>query len=48
MISNITKKAFYHILKEAVEKGENVPNLTADELVEELSIRLGEMLKEDH
>ena len=48
MISNVTKEAFYHIMKEAVDKGENDQNLTVDELVKELSIRLGEIFKEDH
>ena len=48
MISNVTKEAFYHIMKEAVDKGENDQNLTADELVKELSIRLREIFKENH
>ena len=47
MISNVTKEAFYHILKDAVEKGETTQNLTANELVEELSIRLSEIFKKD-
>ena len=47
MISNVTKEAFYHILKEAVEKGEKTQNLTANELVEELSIQLGEIFKKE-
>lgn len=45
MISNITKEAFYHILEEAVEKGETTQNLTAAELVEELSILLSEIFE---
>ena len=48
MISNVTKDAFYHLMKEAVDKGETDQNLTVDELVKELSIRLGEIFKEDH
>lgn len=45
MISNVTKEAFYHILEEAVKKGETTQNLTATELVEELSILLSEIFK---
>lgn len=48
MISNITKEAFYHILKDAVDKGETSQSLTVNELVKELSIRLGEIFKEEH
>ena len=48
MISNVTKEAFYHIMKEAVDKGEKDQNVTVDELVKELSIRLGEIFKEEH
>ena len=48
MISNVTKEAFYHILKDAVDKGETSQNLTATELVEELSIQLSEIFKENH
>ena len=46
MISNITKEAFYHLLKEAVEKGETAQNLTVSELVKELSMKLSEIFKE--
>lgn len=47
MISNVTKEAFYHMLVEAVEKGETTQDLTATELVEELSIQLSEIFKKD-
>ena len=46
MISNIAKEAFYHLLKEAVEKGEMIKILTVNELVKELSMRLSEIFKE--
>ncbi|MEH6949183.1 hypothetical protein V7068_19370 [Bacillus sp. JJ634] len=46
MISNITKEAFYHLLKEAVEKGEKAQDLTVSELVKELSMKLSEIFKE--
>lgn len=48
MISNVTKEAFYHILKEAVNKGESSKNITVNELVKELSVQLGEIFKENN
>ncbi|MFJ8257609.1 hypothetical protein ACIQ4Z_10100 [Peribacillus asahii] len=42
--TNISNEAFYQLLREALEKGEQDPNVTVDELVEELSIKLLKMV----
>ncbi|USK84903.1 hypothetical protein [Peribacillus asahii] len=43
--SNISNEAFYQLLREAFEKGEQDPDVTADELVEELSVKLLKMVE---
>ena len=43
--TNISNEAFYQLLREAFEKGEQDPNVTADELVEELSVKLMQMVE---
>ena len=43
--TNISNEAFYQLLREAFEKGEQDPHVTADELVEELSIKLMKMVE---
>lgn len=46
MNASITKEDFYHILKEAFEKGESERDVTVNELVEELSLKLRAILLE--
>ncbi|WP_156187566.1 hypothetical protein [Peribacillus loiseleuriae] len=46
MNASIAKEDFYHILKEAFEKGESEGNLTVSELIEELSLKLQEIIIE--
>lgn len=46
MDASITKEDFYHILKEAFEKGESERDVTVNELVEELTLKLQAILLE--
>jgi len=43
--TNISNEVFYQLLREAFEKGEQAPDVTADKLVEELSVKLMQMVE---
>lgn len=43
--TNLSNEAFYQLLIETFEKGEQDPQVTADELVEELSVKLMQMVE---